>query len=74
MTAIRGERLKKLLVYPQASATKKSGPPILMFPPISLSMPPTEIVGSAPALSRIELSIEVVVVLPWVPAMAAELA
>ena len=43
-------------------------PPRALAPlPISLRSPPTTKVGSSPARSRITASIEVVVVLPWVP-------
>ena len=55
---------KKLLVYSQASVTKRSERPTLILPPMLLSMPPTEIVGSASAARRISVIIEVVVVLP----------
>ena len=44
--------------------------PTLKFPPISLSIPPIDMVGSAPASSMIFDIIPVVVVLPWVPATA----
>ena len=62
-----GKKLKKLLVYSQASVRKQSEFPILIFPPIIGRIPPTETVGSASAASKTEVIIEVVVVLPWVP-------
>ena len=55
---------KKLLVYSHASATKYLLPPTLVLPPMLLRIPPTEIVGSILAASRISETIEVVVVFP----------
>ena len=66
---IVGLNERKLLVYSHASVTKRSDRPILILPPISLRIPPTDIVGSASAARRISESMEVVVVLPCVPAM-----
>jgi hypothetical protein len=38
--------------------------------PVAASTPPTAYVGSAPAATKAEVSNEVVVVFPWVPATA----
>ena len=70
ITLIFGKKLRKLFVYSQASVTKYSDLPTLIFPPISLKIPPIERVGSTSASKRILASIEVVVVLPCVPLMA----
>ena len=70
MSPIPGAKSRKVLVYSQASVTKYSRPPIRIFPPISFSIPPTARVGSVSAASRISLTMEVVVVLPWVPLTA----
>ena len=66
---IVGKNDKKLLVYSQASVTNMSDLPTRIFPPMLFKMPPTDIVGSLCAARRISVSIEVVVVLPWVPAI-----
>lgn len=65
-----GLRLRKLSIYSQASVTKNFPCPTLTLPPISARLPPTSIVGSVLALSKIKETIEVVVVFPWVPEMA----
>ena len=65
-----GKKLKKLLVYSQASVTKSSDPPTRILPPMSFRMPPTEMVGSVSAFSRISAIMEVVVVFPCVPLTA----
>ena len=44
--------------------------PTRMLPPIAFKMPPTEMVGSISPASKMCDSIEVVVVLPWVPEIA----
>ena len=67
-----GRKVKKLLVYSHASDTKMEEAPTRRFPPIDGRIPPTEIVGSALAAIRISLIIEVVVVLPCVPATAMD--
>ena len=64
MILILGKKLRKLLVYSQASVTKYSDLPTRMFPPMSLKIPPIERVGSVSASRRILESIDVVVVLP----------
>ena len=70
ITAIFGKKSKKLLVYSQASVTNTSELPTLIFPPIAFKIPPTEMVGSFSASSKIWDSIDVVVVLPCVPEIA----
>ena len=70
MMLIFGKKLKKLLVYSQASVRKVSDCPTRMFPPIAGRMPPTLMVGSQSPFRRMWDSMEVVVVLPWVPATA----
>ena len=69
---IFGLKLRKLSTYSQASVIKWSELPILTLPPITLKLPPTNIVGSKSAYSNIVDSIEVVEVLPWVPDTAIE--
>ena len=44
---------KKLLVYSQASVTKRSERPTLILPPMLLRRPPTQIVGPASAATII---------------------
>ena len=68
--SIFGLRLRKLSIYSQASVTKYLLCPTFTLPPISARLPPTRMVGSSFALSKIKETIEVVVVLPWVPDMA----
>ena len=70
MISILGLRLRKLSMYSQASVTKYWLAPTLTLPPISARFPPTRMVGSSLALSKIKETIEVVVVLPCVPEMA----
>ena len=41
-----------------------------MLPPMSFKIPPTEMVGSRSPARRISVSMDVVVVLPWVPEIA----
>jgi hypothetical protein len=53
-----------------ASATMKSPRPRRAPEPSTPSRPPTTTVGSRPPLSRIIATIDVVVVLPWLPATA----
>ena len=67
MISILGKKDKKLFVYSHASVTKSSEAPTRIFPPIEFKMPPTEMVGSASAAKRISVTMEVVVVFPWVP-------
>ena len=51
---------------------KYSLPPMRTLLCSSLSMPPTVIVGSLPAFLRMSDTMDVVVVLPWVPETAME--
>ena len=67
---IFGKKLKKLLVYSQASVTKYGELPTRILPPMVSKMPPTEMVGSAFAAIKMSETMEVVVVLPWVPLTA----
>jgi len=53
-----------------ASTTMYSPLPSLALEPKALTLPPTTAVGSRPAWARVQAAIEVVVVLPWEPAMA----
>lgn len=62
-----GKKCRKLLVYSQASVRKVSEPPTRILPPMAGRIPPTEMVGSVSAASRMEEIMEVVVVFPWVP-------
>ncbi len=70
MMPILGKKSRKLLVYSQASATKYSEWPMRRLPWMSFSTPPMVSVGSKSAASRISLTMEVAVVLPWVPLIA----
>ena len=65
-----GLKDRKLLVYSQASSRKFSFPPMRIFPLISGSTPPMEMVGSSSAFIMIWDSMAVVVVFPWVPLTA----
>ncbi len=65
-----GKKCRKLLVYSQASVRKVLEPPTRIFPPMAGRMPPTEMVGSVSAARRTVDIMEVVVVLPCVPATA----
>ena len=60
------------MVYSQASVRKKPEFPTRMFPPMESKIPPTETVGSVPAPNSIWVTMEVVVVFPWVPEMAMD--
>ena len=61
----------KPVTYPRLLEIKKYlEEPMRTLPPIAFKTPPTEIVGSVLAASRICASIDVVVVLPCVPATA----
>ena len=72
MISMFGKKDRKLFVYSQASVTKISGPPTRMLPPMESSIPPTEIVGFFFSSMRISVSMEVVVVFPWVPDTAMD--
>ena len=62
-----GANDKKLFVYSQASVIIVPEWPTLVLPLIAGIIPPTKIVGSVFAWSKICEIIEVVVVFPWVP-------
>ena len=68
----RGLKFKKLFVYSHASEMKYSESPTRRLPWIDDKIPPTEMVGSVWAARRISLIMDVVVVLPCVPATAIE--
>ena len=70
MMLIFGKKLKKLLVYSQASVIKVPECPRRRFPPMEGRIPPTVMVGSKPPSSSIWEAMEVVVVFPWVPETA----
>ena len=57
-------KLRKLLVYSQASVTKVSDCPTRILPPMEGRIPPTLMVGSQAPSRRIWEIMEVVVVLP----------
>ena len=67
-----GRKFKKLFVYSQASEIKTSDFPTRRFPSIAFKIPPTVMVGSFFAMSKIWEIMEVVVVFPWVPDTAME--
>ncbi len=69
-TAMAGESLRKLPSDSSASTTISSPLPSLAFEPRELSLPPTTVVGSRPPAASTVATMEVVVVLPWLPAMA----
>src|SRR5512146_538192 len=69
-TATVGDRRRNDPSLSSASATRNSPWPSFALDPRLLSFPPTTAVGSQPAAARTVATIEVVVVLPWVPAMA----
>ena len=60
-------------MYSHASDRKKSDLPTRRLPSSAFKIPPTVMVGSHLAARRIWLIMDVVVVLPWVPATAMEL-
>ena len=70
MTATTGVSSRKERSYSSASATRKSPFPRRAFVPRMRTRPPTRIVGSKPASVRTIPVSDVVVVFPWVPAMA----
>ena len=67
---IFGKKLRKLLVYSQASVRKISEFPTRIFPPMAGRIPPTLMVGSHSPFKRMWEIMEVVVVFPCVPATA----
>ena len=64
---IFGNSFRNVSTNSHASQTIYSLLPALPLPPIALSLPPMTAERSMPAASRICVSMEVVVVLPWVP-------
>src|SRR3990172_6021374 len=69
-TAMVGESFRKDPSLSSASATRKSPRPSFALVSRPLRRPPMTIVGSSPPSARTVASMEVVVVLPWVPATA----
>ena len=69
-TATVGESFRNERSDSSASATMKSPLPSRAPEPSTPRRPPTTTVGSSPPLSRISATIDVVVVLPWLPATA----
>jgi hypothetical protein len=69
-TAIVGESSRKDPSLSSASRTIYSPFPSRALLPMVFNRPPTTTVGSNPARSRIVAIMDVVVVFPWVPAMA----
>ena len=61
---------KKVSTYSQASQMMVSLPPTRQLLLMSGSLPPIMALGSAPASIKIWVSMDVVVVLPWVPETA----
>ena len=59
-----GLKDKKLFVYSHASVTNTGEFPIRILPPMESSIPPRDMVGSMPALTRISDTIDEVVVFP----------
>ena len=69
-TAIVGDSSKKLPSLSSASATRNSPWPVLALVPSICTRPPITMVGSNPAVLNTVAIIDVVVVLPWLPATA----
>ena len=69
-TAMLGWSLRKLPSDSSASTTMRSDLPSLALLPSTLTFPPTTAVGSSPAAFITVATMEVVVVLPWLPATA----
>ena len=69
-TAIVGVSFRNERSDSSASATMKSPLPSRAPEPRTPSRPPTTTVGSSPPRSSTSATIEVVVVLPWLPAIA----
>ena len=67
ITAMVGKKCQKLPLYSQASAMKVEPRPTRVPPPMASSSPPMCTPGSSPASTNTCASMEVVVVLPWVP-------
>ena len=73
MTLHAGESSRNVFENSHASQTNKSELPVIPFVPVIGSFPPITAEGSAPAFIRTWVSIDVVVVLPWVPAIPIQL-
>ena len=70
ITAMDGDSFRNERSLSSASTTMYSPRPSRALLPNALSRPPMTAVGSSPARSSTSAAIEVVVVLPWAPAMA----
>ena len=70
ITAIDGDSFRNERSLSSASTTMYSPRPSRALLPNALSRPPMTAVGSSPARSSTSATIEVVVVLPWAPAIA----
>ena len=70
ITAMDGDSFRNERSLSSASTTMYSPLPSRALLPNALSRPPMTAVGSSPARSSTSAAIEVVVVLPWAPAMA----
>lgn len=68
MTASDGVRRRNVRSYSSASITRTSPSPVMALEPKAVTFPPTITVGSKPPSATTSPAIEVVVVLPWVPA------
>src|SRR5512139_1913042 len=69
-TATVGESFRNEPSLSSASATRNSPCPSFALEPRLFSLPPTTAVGSHPAVASTVATMDVVVVLPWVPAIA----
>ena len=65
-----GESLRNDRSLSSASATRYCDLPSRAFEPIASTRPPTTTVGSSPPAAKTAATMEVVVVLPCMPAMA----
>ncbi len=72
MTARQGLSFRKEPSLSSASATITSPSPSRALLPMLASLPPITIVGSSPPWARSVATIDVVVVLPWLPETAME--
>ena len=70
MTARMGESFRNERSLSSASATRYCERPRRAFEPIASTRPPTTTVGSSPPAASTAATIEVVVVLPCIPAIA----
>ena len=69
-TAMDGCRCRKEPSLSSASTTISSLLPSFALLPSTFTLPPTTEVGSSPAAASTVATMDVVVVLPWLPAMA----